>query len=293
MVCDERKIYYTIRKREIKLGGICLKAIKYLSAQEISDSWGITKRRVQNLCVNNRIPGAVRIGNMWAIPADASKPKDARMREIKDVTISKGALIRKTRRYLKAIVDTAMMELREKGLSHIASLQTLIVFFSSKLLDVYIDDDKECLNVCEHFFRCCMHDSFSDEVIQSIEKFISKNGMYLDDSLSWVYQFGTKKSSEFKYKDTQFFTEKYMINALVDSLQIDLDSKVIDKTTPRLLQSHTIENAVKPPFLGGFFISGISAVQSKHLAGWKRTGAPPNSVTIEMLSLLNRAIVKM
>lgn len=33
----------------------------------------------------------------------------------------------------------------------------------------------------------------------------------------------------------------------------------LDKTTPRLLQSHTLENAVKPPFWGGFFISGIPA----------------------------------
>lgn len=69
-----------------------MKTIKYLSAQEISDSWGITKRRVQKLCVNDRIPGAVRIGNMWAIPADALKPKDARMCKHKEVTISKGSL---------------------------------------------------------------------------------------------------------------------------------------------------------------------------------------------------------
>ena len=36
-------------------------------------------------------------------------------------------------------------------------------------------------------------------------------------------------------------------------------NKVYDKTTTRLLQSHTLENAVKPPVLGGFFISGVSA----------------------------------
>lgn len=33
----------------------------------------------------------------------------------------------------------------------------------------------------------------------------------------------------------------------------------VDKTTPRLIQFHTLKNAVKPPFLGGFFISSISA----------------------------------
>ena len=39
---------------------------------------------------------------------------------------------------------------------------------------------------------------------------------------------------------------------------IKLDTAT-DKTTPRLLQSHTLENAVKPSFLGGFLVFGASA----------------------------------
>ena len=34
---------------------------------------------------------------------------------------------------------------------------------------------------------------------------------------------------------------------------------MIDKTTPRLIQFHTLKNAVNPPFLGGFLISGTVA----------------------------------
>lgn len=30
--------------------------------------------------------------------------------------------------------------------------------------------------------------------------------------------------------------------------------KMLDKTTPRLIQFHTLKNAVNPPFLGGFSI---------------------------------------
>ena len=30
--------------------------------------------------------------------------------------------------------------------------------------------------------------------------------------------------------------------------------RVLDKTTPRLIQFHTLKNAVNPPFLGGFSI---------------------------------------
>ena len=36
-------------------------------------------------------------------------------------------------------------------------------------------------------------------------------------------------------------------------------SLVLDKTTPRLIQFHTLKNAVNPPFLGGFLISGTVA----------------------------------
>ena len=71
--------------------------------------WGISKRRVQNLCVNNRIPGAFRIGNMWAIPADASKPKDARVRERVEESVPMGAMIRNARRIIGGLIVLAAM----------------------------------------------------------------------------------------------------------------------------------------------------------------------------------------
>lgn len=52
----------------------------YLSIKQISEMWGISTRRIQTLCAEQRIPGAIRIGSYWAIPADAVKPKDARIK---------------------------------------------------------------------------------------------------------------------------------------------------------------------------------------------------------------------
>ena len=54
--------------------------MEYMSALEISRKWGVSKRRVQLLCSKNRIEGVVRVGNMWLIPKDATKPFDARYR---------------------------------------------------------------------------------------------------------------------------------------------------------------------------------------------------------------------
>ncbi len=54
--------------------------MEYLSVKQISERWGISIRRIQILCKENRIPGAFRIGNTWAIPANAEKPKDERIK---------------------------------------------------------------------------------------------------------------------------------------------------------------------------------------------------------------------
>lgn len=54
--------------------------MEYCSIRQISEKWGISVRRIQVLCVENRIPGAVKIGYSWVIPADAEKPKDARVK---------------------------------------------------------------------------------------------------------------------------------------------------------------------------------------------------------------------
>ena len=51
--------------------------MEYCSLRQISEKWGISVRRIQVLCVEKRIPGAVKIGYSWAIPANAEKPKDA------------------------------------------------------------------------------------------------------------------------------------------------------------------------------------------------------------------------
>jgi len=53
----------------------------YISVQEAAQKWGISERRVQKLCEENRIPGVSHFSRMWLIPKDAEKPKDGRRKE--------------------------------------------------------------------------------------------------------------------------------------------------------------------------------------------------------------------
>lgn len=52
--------------------------MEYMSCPEAAKKWGISERRVQKLCEDNRIPGISKIGYMWLIPKEAKKPIDAR-----------------------------------------------------------------------------------------------------------------------------------------------------------------------------------------------------------------------
>ena len=65
--------------------------MKYLSITQTAEKWGISQRRIQTLCNEERIPGAVRIGYAWAIPDDAQKPADARIKSGKYIKTAEKA----------------------------------------------------------------------------------------------------------------------------------------------------------------------------------------------------------
>ena len=57
----------------------------YMSCPQAAKKWGISERRVQKLCEENRILGVSKIGYMWLIPKDAKKPADGRQKNQKNM----------------------------------------------------------------------------------------------------------------------------------------------------------------------------------------------------------------
>ncbi len=60
----------------------------------------------------------------------------------------------------------------------------------------------------------------------------------------------------------EVFTAEREVKAMCDLVKQEterIDSRFLDKTTPRLIQFHTFKNAANPPFLGGFSIFSIVA----------------------------------
>ena len=58
----------------------------YLTVQEVAEKWGVTVRQVQILCKQERIVGAERMGKIWVIPEDASKPTRNKAKTVKAAT---------------------------------------------------------------------------------------------------------------------------------------------------------------------------------------------------------------
>ena len=57
--------------------------MEFITANQAAQKWGISQRRVQILCSEGRISGVFKLGEAWAIPADASKPNDSRIKQDK------------------------------------------------------------------------------------------------------------------------------------------------------------------------------------------------------------------
>ncbi|MBO5017158.1 MAG: helix-turn-helix domain-containing protein, partial [Bacteroidaceae bacterium] len=55
--------------------------MQYITVQEAAQKWGVTTRRVQMLCNENRIKGAYRFGKSWMIPTTAVLPNARKKNE--------------------------------------------------------------------------------------------------------------------------------------------------------------------------------------------------------------------
>lgn len=44
--------------------------LAYMTAKDAAEKWNISRRRVNTLCQENRIPNIAMLGNMWIIPIE-------------------------------------------------------------------------------------------------------------------------------------------------------------------------------------------------------------------------------
>ncbi|HJJ29369.1 MAG TPA: helix-turn-helix domain-containing protein, partial [Methanocorpusculum sp.] len=52
-----------------------------ISVKEAAERWGLSERSVRGMCSNGKIPGVIKSGRDWKIPANTEKPEDKRFRQ--------------------------------------------------------------------------------------------------------------------------------------------------------------------------------------------------------------------
>ena len=57
----------------------------YMTIKETAEKWNLSVRIVQTICNEGMIDGVMKFGNTWAIPKDAVKPTDKRIKSGKYV----------------------------------------------------------------------------------------------------------------------------------------------------------------------------------------------------------------
>ncbi len=70
--------------------------MQYINVQEAAALWGITPRRVQELCRVGKVMGAERFGRSWMIPSNAARPADSRLCRVRENAQDQLLLLRQT-----------------------------------------------------------------------------------------------------------------------------------------------------------------------------------------------------
>lgn len=52
----------------------------YMTIKEAAEKWGLSTRRVQTICNERMVPGVMKFGREWAIPKEAERPIDKRVK---------------------------------------------------------------------------------------------------------------------------------------------------------------------------------------------------------------------
>ena len=58
---------------------------EFMTVKETATKWGLSERRLQTICNEGMIPGVIKFGRSWAIPVNAQKPVDKRIKSGKYV----------------------------------------------------------------------------------------------------------------------------------------------------------------------------------------------------------------
>ena len=62
-----------------------VKHMEFITVKQAAEKWNLSERRLQTMCNEGLIPGVIKFGHAWAIPVNAEKSVDKRIKSGKYV----------------------------------------------------------------------------------------------------------------------------------------------------------------------------------------------------------------
>ena len=146
--------------------------MRYLSAKEAAEKWGISERSVRNYCASGRVDGAFLTGKTWNIPETAEKPARLNARTDKPTSLLEILQYEKKHRMSGGIYHRVQIDLTYNS-NHIEGSrlthdQTRYIFETATIgvtdEAVSVDDVVETIN----HFRCI------DFIIETAQRQLSE-----------------------------------------------------------------------------------------------------------------------
>lgn len=206
--------------------------MEYISIQDVSDKWNISKRRIQILCREGRIDGAKVVGNMWLVPENTVKPMDGRVKNpvMKDKNVLSGV-----RRDLKKLLKSMYKRSNDTGMSEDTKKTYVLTILAGSLCNLYLNNFEQNYRIYEIIYKDISGDNktfvIDDIMVSMVKDYLRRyeHDAEIDNIVSWAYQYSNKIIAKNDYSQTQFFTEKYMIQYLVDHVaDISKANKIVD-----------------------------------------------------------------
>lgn len=201
-----------------------------LTTSEKAKEWGISNRRVQLLASNGRISGAQKIGGVWLIPASSLKPtidtsekKDYYYKTIKNRSKLKSML---KGIYSSVSSDTNADEIRRLIISALNASILYELLSNKETISSY-----ELANTTYKFLGG--KEDISQESFKlmygDFHEYVRETNGDLLNTLSWSYQYlnAIILTNGNKFSNTQFFTEQYMIDYLLDEAEKSYSDGII------------------------------------------------------------------
>jgi hypothetical protein len=162
---------------------------------------------------------------MWVVPENTKKPVDARIKTT-DSSASRNSAnpVKAARKSLRAISITAFQIAQTEGMSPTEAKKAVMSLLASELLNHIIEtpSDNTAVKIQALLGARAQFSALGSANIRELfGNFLNEHPFCFDDALSWSYQYINKFSKDTGLEATQFFTEKYMITALVDRCHIE------------------------------------------------------------------------